>query len=344
MTNSQNPEYFSQRNTRKTRKTAEEFSHEGAESTKKQPQNFLGGNSRKQRAPPILLCVSVPLRETPSAVVDSLRSLRSLRQMRLPLGTSRRVLAPKNAKSAEKQPQNFWGEQPKTTSPSYSALCLCASARDAFGCCRLRDSEREGFPVPTRRDEASSRLAGRGTPAIPSNFRGVSAANGDRRKFSNRFRAGGQEEMCLFLRDAPDAKGFRSMWPLRGRRCGCPAVLANSWSNPRTCVGGKGYIVHTQRPWEISEREGFPVPTRRDEASSRLAGRGTPAIFVCFKEFRRERDLNPRPACAGSGFQDRRVRPLRHLSTLPPGTVAHLPKRCQAANCPMSPSLSIAGR
>ena len=111
---------------------------------------FLGGNSRKQRAPPILLCVSVPLCETPSAVVDSLRSLRSLRQMRLPLGNSRRVLAPKNAKSAEKQPQNFWGEQPKTTSPSYSALCLCASVRDVFGCCRLRDSEREGFEPPSR--------------------------------------------------------------------------------------------------------------------------------------------------------------------------------------------------
>ena len=32
--------------------------------------------------------------------------------------------------------------------------------------------------------------------------------------------------------------------------------------------------------------------------------------------WRRERDSNPRPACAGSGFQDRRVRPLRHLSTV----------------------------
>ena len=33
------------------------------------------------------------------------------------------------------------------------------------------------------------------------------------------------------------------------------------------------------------------------------------------KKWRRERDSNPRPACAGSGFQDRRVKPLRHLST-----------------------------
>ena len=32
-------------------------------------------------------------------------------------------------------------------------------------------------------------------------------------------------------------------------------------------------------------------------------------------KWRRERDSNPRPACAGSGFQDRRDRPLRHLST-----------------------------
>ena len=31
-------------------------------------------------------------------------------------------------------------------------------------------------------------------------------------------------------------------------------------------------------------------------------------------KWRRERDSNPRPACARSGFQDRRVRPLRHLS------------------------------
>ena len=34
------------------------------------------------------------------------------------------------------------------------------------------------------------------------------------------------------------------------------------------------------------------------------------------RKWRRERDSNPRPACAGSGFQDRRVRPLRHLSTV----------------------------
>ena len=32
------------------------------------------------------------------------------------------------------------------------------------------------------------------------------------------------------------------------------------------------------------------------------------------KQWRRERDSNPRPARAGSGFQDRRVQPLRHLS------------------------------
>ena len=45
---------------------------------------------------------------------------------------------------------------------------------------------------------------------------------------------------------------------------------------------------------------GIPRPGRRGEASSRHVGTG-----------------NPRPACAGSGFQDRRDRPLRHLSGRP---------------------------
>ena len=81
-------------------------------------------------------------------------------------------------------------------------------------------------------------------------------------------------------------------------------------------------------------KRGGAISAERFAAFFRTAPARRPAP-IRPRAFRRERDSNPRPACAGSGFQDRRVRPLRHLSTIfarnlarpPPTAKRHLTQR-----------------
>ena len=102
--------------------------------------------------------------------------------------------------------------------PILFALCLCASVRDVFGCCWLRDSEREGFDPPSRlRRIRFSRPARSATPPSLHSHRGQSSASPTNRQES--FNAGGasgfKERFTVQRFTVPRLEEIRSKIPGR---------------------------------------------------------------------------------------------------------------------------------